>query len=247
MVKKKELLKGKYILSLNNFCPKTCIEKYTFNLKGDDFNEEEIIKDDIYTTDTIDIMQEKSDRYNYFLDSKKNKIKHWMHMIDFTKEGPLPLNINIPCWWCRELFITCPIGIPTRFWSAKNQNRDRIDVLEKLKELNIEVENNFEFFETEGIFCSFPCCKSYILENFNNPRYKNSLNNLSLLYWKLNKNIINIPQAPHWKFLKKWGGHLTIDQFRSSFSHNHLTYEMSPNKMQPFMFPISFMYTENNF
>ena len=233
-------VKGKYILSLNNFCPSQLLHK--LGIMNTDF---ELIEDDIYVEKTDDIMQEKSDRYLYIIDSKKSKIKSWMTMIDFARDGLMPNTINIPCWWCRELFITRPIGLPLRYWSKlKCHSREWNEIKNKCIKLNIllKEEDNFEFFETEGIFCSFPCCKRYILENKHNPKYKDAITNLTLLHHKLFDEIVEIPKAPGWKTLKKWGGNLTINQFRSSF--NKLFYDDSMNVMKPVMFVESQMYEE---
>lgn len=232
------VVKGKYILSLNDFCPSQLLHK--LGILNTDF---ELIHDDIYNEKTDDIMQEKSDRYVYILDSKKSKIKSWMTMIDFSRNLLMPNTINIPCWWCREIFITRPIGLPVRYWSKeKSYSREWKDIKEKCESMNIKVDDDFEFFETEGVFCSFPCCKRYIFEHKHNPRYKDATSNLTLLHKLLFNEIVVIPKAPHWKILKRWGGHLTINQFRSSF--NKLFYDNTINTMKPIMFLQSEMYQE---
>ena len=103
-------------------------------------------------------------------------------------------------------------------------------------------DGHFEFFETEGMFCSFPCIKAYIMENLNNPRYKESLSNLTLLFSNIHKCVKPIPIAPSWKVLEDWCGHQTIEQYRSSF--DRLVYEDTNNVMRPIMFPVSTIYEE---
>lgn len=226
--------KGKYILQLNNFSPIETLKKYGLIEDDDNF---EIIED-IYKEPTLDIMQDKSIKNRYFLDSKKNKIKSWLHMIDFTMDGPMPAYTNLPCKWCKDIFVTCPLGIPIHYWSKRSNSSDRAAVIKKCRALNIEIEEeDFNFFETEGIFCSFPCAKAYILNKKSNPRYKNSLTNLTLLFKKIYDEIEPIPIASDWEHIDRWGGHLTIEQFRSSFGR--MVYEKTINVMKPIMFPIS--------
>jgi len=225
-------MKGKYILNLDNFCSEKCLVKYGI---WEDKQEYEIIED-IYEDSVINIMDDDSPKYMLFLDAKKNKVKFWINMYDYTKDGPLPQYTNMPCWWCRDTFLTSPLGIPIRYFSLLDQNTIEYEyIMKKCKHLNIK--NVEEFFETEGIMCSFPCMKAYILKNMNNPRYKNSLDNLSLLMKKLSGKFSECPTAPSWKLIDTWGGHMTIEKFRSSFGH--FVYEESINMVKPYMFPIS--------
>jgi len=234
----KNELSGKYIISLNNFSPENTLIKYDIWKSSSTYE----MVDDIYDEKVVDIMQDKSDRYMYFIDSKKMKVKCWLNMIDFSRDGILPNATNKPCWWCRHTFVTCPIGIPLKFWCKNSNSIHRLAVLEKCKELNIDVDDSFEFFETEGIFCSFPCVKAYVMSDINNPRYKESLSNLTLLFSNIHKCIKPIPVASSWKVLDIWGGHQTIEQYRSSF--DRLVYEDTNNLLRPIMFPVSTIYEE---
>lgn len=232
------MVNGKYILSLNDFSPEHTLKRY-----GLWENDYDIIEEDIYTERTCDILQEKSNRYQYFLDSKKNRRKMWLHMVDFARNGPLPSYTDIPCMWCREPFITCPLGIPVTFWDRHSRSRERQTIMDKCRHMNMAIDDSFEFFETDGVYCSFPCMKAQIMHEYSNPRYKNSFALLTLLYIKLfDTTSVHIPVAPSWKLLKRWGGHMTIEEWRSSF--DRIVYEETVNVMQPIMFPIATLHEE---
>ena len=105
---------------------------------------------------------------------------------------------------------------------------------------NITIQDN-SYYLTDGIFCSFNCCKAYINENNYNSLYEHSNFLLTKLYNELIKylkkeNMKNINPAPHWRLLKVYGGHLSINQFRESF--NKTQYEFHDivflkNKFKP--------------
>ena len=84
--------------------------------------------------------------------------------------------------------------------------------------------NNKDYYSTDGIFCSFNCCKAFIKENKHNKLYENADILLSKLYQDMYnvKNIVINP-SPHWRLLIEYGGYLTIQQFRDNF--NKTTYE----------------------
>ena len=99
------------------------------------------------------------------------------------------INTNYCCWWCCHAFGNKPIGIPIKY-----------------------VDNKFNVY---GNFCSFNCALTY---NF----YSDSVNKwdrsslLHLLYKKFyNLKESNIVYAPEREFLKIFGGHMNIDEFRN--------------------------------
>ena len=84
--------------------------------------------------------------------------------------------------------------------------------------------NNKDYYSTDGIFCSFNCCKAFIKENKHNKLYENADILLTKLYEDMYnvKNIVINP-SPNWRLLIEYGGYLTIQQFRDNF--NKTTYE----------------------
>lgn len=184
-----------------------------------------LIQDVEVTTNLTDILKETSTNYTLFTDIRKNNIKCWPLL---TVEGDNAFNkktfdynkpTKIKCWWCKNSFNNLPLNIP---------------ILKK-------IIDGKEIIFGEGVVCSFSCGKSCIKELSKGDfslRYKDSLSILQYLFdifkkitnpegisnftksqsdfgGSINDNII--PDAPHWTQLKDYGGHLTIDGFRSTF------------------------------
>ena len=110
-----------------------------------------------------ELLHDKSKRCMLFLNSHKTPVKSWGVMIDLTQSGPLPLTTKKPCWWCRNTFHTQPVGCPIKYFpNLQDPNSDTLLFLEKLETLTTYPTTTHDFFETEGLFCSGPCCKAYI-------------------------------------------------------------------------------------
>ncbi len=186
-----------------------------------------------------DLLKEKSNRCIYFLDNSKNRVKYWVNMIDITQGMALPIRTAKPCWWCRHSFTTRPIGCPIKYSAQKDEGLEKERIEERFKELNYSDDTN-DFFETEGFFCSFPCVKSFIQDQKSRSRtsrYRESQTLLTLLYEKLFGEKITIPRAPSWKMTTDYGGHLTPEEFRSTFGR--LEYDETVNIRRPYMFASS--------
>lgn len=191
------------------------------------------------------LTHDKSKRAMWFLDSHKTKAKYWVSMIDVTQSesttkteggiiGSLPSHTSKPCWWCRHTFATKVLGCPIKYNPCKLNSVERTRVEQKFRKSKLPT-TSFDFFETEGIFCSFPCIKAYILSHNLNSRYKESSTLLSLLYLKLTGSSISyIPPAPSWKVLIEYGGHLNIKEYRATFGK--LEYTETVSIRRPYMF-----------
>ena len=87
---------------------------------------------------------------------------------------------------------------------------------------NCDINNNRyhkiltkDFFETDGVFCSFNCIVSFIEENSYNPLYQNSNHLIYLMYKHIfghfpNKSFI---RSPSWKLRKEYGGILSDEDY----------------------------------
>ena len=182
-----------------------------------------------------DLLKEKSNRCIYFLDNYKNRVKYWVTMIDATQGMALPIRTTKPCWWCRAPFKTRPIGCPIKYSEQKDDGLDKERIEERFKELNYRDDTN-DFFETEGLFCSFPCVKYFIQHekgHSRTSRYREAQTLLTLLYEKLFGKKITIPRAPSWRTTIDYGGHLTPEEFRSTFGR--LEYDETVNIRRPYM------------
>jgi hypothetical protein len=195
-----------------------------------------------------ELMHEKSKRAYYFLDARKIQTKFWMNCISAETGGPMPVSTTKPCWWCRTTFTTRPIGCPLLYSVATGIEKERF---EKHLTLNnwsnrlrtdeegegregLDHRHQNDFFEVEGVFCSFCCCKSYVLDQRSNPKYKESLALLGQLFQFYHGVAPDFPRAPSWKLLKEFGGHLTVKEFRATFGK--IEYTETTNACRPYMF-----------
>ena len=182
------------------------------------------------------LLHESSNKYTSWLDPSHTMVKMWINMVDIVAAGPMPIKTDKPCWWDRKTFETCPIGAPINYCHDILSSNMKEIVKANISKLNLncDMEN---YFETEGIFCSFSCAKAWIMEQSKvDIRYKDSSTLLNQLYYKLYGEIIDISPAPTWKILEKWGGHLSIEEFRNSYCV--IQYIITPNIKRPFMFSV---------
>lgn len=222
-------------------------------------------------TELYDLKQDTSYDVISFLDETKRLYKCNISMIDFHTKLEID-NLRYNCYWDRHKFSTKPIGCPIRYVANKaikkyysEVSKDNYIIKEnitsnKTKKLNnnenetssilipssssnatINVEKK-EYYETDGIFCSFNCCKAFIQENKHNNLYENSDLLLNKLYNDMyeTKNIKIFP-APHWRLLQDYGGNLSINQFRDNF--NKMKYENHGTILKLFK-PMGMLYEE---
>jgi hypothetical protein len=134
------------------------------------------------------------------------------------------------CYWCRHEIDTIPLGCPLRYIStqiektSKSYNKS-YTIKENisrntLQELNSNIKLITEcYYETDGIFCSFNCCQSWINDNKHRSVYDNSTCLLRKMYNDITGNIIDyIKPAPSWRLLDKYGGKLSVREFRNNFN-----------------------------
>ena len=168
-----------------------------------------------------------------FLDESKRKIISNISIIDFKNTN----DKNYKCFWDHETIPDniIPIGCPINYCSNKLKknyfseiSQDNFCIKEdiiKTKEILIkEDKNNLSiikknYYETDGIFCSFNCCVAFIQNNFHNPLYNNSYTLLLKLYNEVfNTKINKIEPAPSYRKLTCYGGDLNISKFRETFN-----------------------------
>lgn len=184
-----------------------------------------------------------------YMDETRTKRKCVVSMVDMINGNSINGNsingnsINqCNCFWCRNPFETTPIGCPVKYIPnvvikkyyshiTKDYYTIREDVtVDKFEELMAETHKNtdesiqFQFikndyYEVDGVFCSFNCCLAYILDNRHNPLYMYSsqlLHDIYTRYYETNTSY-TIQPAPHWRLLKTYGGKMTIEEFRDAF------------------------------
>ena len=254
-------INSKYTFTLKNMDIVKIQLKYDIELDQQDVV---VPDDDTTTTKLTDLTNEKGTVQNIisFLDESKKPHTCNISMIDFYSKKDINL-LRYHCFWCRHPFDTRPIGCPIKYVSNKivknyysNISKDvytikeditktRKNIIEssRVNEKNVETNNN-TYYETDGVFCSFNCCKSYISENKQNSIYNNSeilLNRLFNTAMGTKTAVIN--PAPHWRLLQHYGGHLNIVQFRESFNKIDYDYHGTTNSL-PLFSPIGTLYEE---
>ena len=167
--------------------------------------------DDDTRSEYSELMVDRDTRTS-FLDFTKSRTTTRLTMHDYLMYGPLPIRTDLNCWWCRHPFKTSPLGVPIRYEAKKEE----------------------DYFETDGVFCSFPCCLAYIYDNPKTPLYREADVHLHHLYYKIYGKYRKIEPAPTWKILKDYGGHLSIREFRENFTD--MIYTITLNVKRPYMF-----------
>ena len=118
--------------------------------------------------------------------------------MNHNKEWPQTTDIN--CFWCCHDFDNTPWGVPLKY--------------EK------------DLFHMFGNFCSPNCVSSYIFDSNKNDDTKWELFSLlNLVYFKIYDKFKNIEPAPSKLCLSKFGGCLSIKEYRNNFNNNNM-YEL---------------------
>ena len=135
----------------------------------------------------------------------------------FNKEIDLNTESEFACWWCCHKFNGLPIGVPNKI-----------------------LNNKYNVF---GNFCSFNCASAYIhgLKDWN---ISERLSLLHQMYFSIYdvEEYETIKSAPKKEILKKFGGILTIDEFRNSTNNHYKDYRL----IIPPMISIIPLVEENN-
>ena len=118
-----------------------------------------------------------------------------LNLFDTHQNKLIPTKTNLCCWWCTCEFTNLPTYLPEKY-----------------------SENNFY---VSGCFCSFNCAGAYNLSLSDNQVW-NRYSLLKLMYYMINKNKINsigdidINIAGPKELLKKYGGPMTIEEYRKN-------------------------------
>lgn len=134
-------------------------------------------------------------------DSKKKKNNFLMKSFYKTKDSGWLTSTDISCFWCCHNFQCTPCALPIRY---KNDS-----------------------FEVIGCFCQPECAAAYNFNetiNIGNAWERYAL--LNLMYKQIYKQNIKIKLAPSKLLLTKFGGHLTIKEFRDLCSDYNKTYQV---------------------
>ena len=204
-------------------------------------NIEKEVDDSSKTTKITDLFTNDTDTPVSFLDENKKNYKCAVPMLDWVLHKVLPDKTDIRCFWCKSAFNTKPIGCPVTFCNSMIEKsyvshitKDKYFMKENISTKKMKnalesdgidiVPNIKDYYLTDGCFCSFNCTLSFIKDNHHNLFYKDSQSLLYTLYYQvIGKKASKLNPAPHWRLLKDFGGHLSIDEYRNAF--NVIDYE----------------------
>lgn len=195
-----------------------------------------------------------------FLDEAKKQRKCIPTMIHHCKGGRLPDSTGIHCFWCRHSFETMPLGCPIKYVPSQVEKKyvseitkDSYQIKENVDARKIEditsdmMDLNFEekdYYETDGIFCSFNCCLAWIDANKKNPLYATSRSLLMKLYLDIfEQSPKTLGPAPDWRLLTVYGGHLSITDYRKTF--NKVVFNPH-NRILPKFVPLGHLFEEKS-
>lgn len=205
-----------------------------------------IIQNDTETPPTLktkitDITEKDESNFFSFLDESKKDHQCVFTMKHYINQELLPVSTNLHCFWCRHSFNYKPIGCPIEYVPPRiaktyhseitkdkyilreNITPQQLKDLEKIAHTDINLNVKYEltendFYLMDGLFCSFNCCLAYIKMNNGNSLYANSEALLNKIYYHIfDKNSQPLIEAPSWRLLKNYGGHITIEDYRKSF------------------------------
>jgi len=126
--------------------------------------------------------------------NQQNNYKR-IHLMLPTFESGWPEKSSYACWNCSEKFENSPIGLP-----VIHENRKYLE------------------YRLEGNFCSFGCAARYLFENETGSAFWQRFDILNLLYNQMSesKELLKVELAPPRLALKKYGGQLSIEEYRRS-------------------------------
>lgn len=118
-----------------------------------------------------------------------------LNLFDIDQNKLIPTTTELCCWWCTCQFDNLPTYLPEKYSDSN--------------------------FYVSGCFCSFNCAGAYNL-SLSDDKVWNRYSLLKLMYYMINKNKITsisdveINISGPKELLKKYGGPMTIDEYRKN-------------------------------
>lgn len=190
-----------------------------------------------------------------FLYGNKDMGYFYTQCKEYATNKELPATTSIPCFYCTEPFYTQPLGIPISFTPSFCVGNDGVQtVLHNETEKQRAIKNGMtiyhrDYYEVDGNFCSFPCMLSYLKHN--KGPYTESLSLLKQMHYELFRSSMVSRWAPDIRLLKKFGGHLTIQEWRSDEGQKYVSVvtlnrpTFSEPSQTPKLVPVTKMYRYN--
>lgn len=120
-------------------------------------------------------------------------------LVTINSEFPITEKTKVACWWCTHNFDTPPCYIPEKYYKEK--------------------------YHVFGCFCSYSCALAYILKD---DEYKMPTRRslVKMLYAELYETDQPLCASPPKEILKKFGGPLTIEEYRDTKTLASKDYKM---------------------
>lgn len=188
----------------------------------------------------------------------KKKIYTYLSMVDIVSSKKMPDSTTIPCYGCRRKFSSQPLGIPIDFHPSYYVSKNDTTKIRRLttndrEKLQLDPENNIvimDYFDTEGVVCSFNCIVSCIGES-PSPIYKKTPYLISMMYKMIFGKYPDqkILRSPSWKMREEYGGPLSDKEFERSLQTIQFTDTHQCQKAQRAINPIGriFEVKDNDF
>lgn len=203
------------------------------------------------------ILSKKEQEVFSYVDEAKKQHKHIVTMINYITKDKLKNDCN--CFWDRHPFDWEPLGIPISYVSKKitkeyysEISKDKYTISESVTDTSLIDENDeryttqpMDYYETDGVVCSFNCMLAFYEDSKKNPLYKHTYILMAQIYKKLfDEDIKKIYPAASWRLLKSYGGWMDIDEYRKTF--NRVMYTDTGNCLRniPKFRPIGWVYEE---
>jgi hypothetical protein len=136
---------------------------------------------------------------SYVVQKIMNTKKVSTKLINVNSEFPITEKTKVACWWCTHNFDTLPCYIPDKYYKDK--------------------------YYVFGCFCSYNCALAYILKD---DEYKIATRRslVKMLYAELYETDEPLCASPPKEILKKFGGPLTIEEYRDTRTLASKDYKM---------------------
>lgn len=157
------------------------------------------------------------------INNEKTKLQVVFTLVDIKSGEKLPTTTKIPCFGCHRCFTTIPLGIPIEYHPSIYISKEdpgkikKISINERTKlEEKYEVKK-LEYFDVDGIVCSFNCIIS-VLEDSHSPLYSKTRELIPQMYKLIfgKYPTEKITRAPHWRLREEYGGPLNDNEFISN-------------------------------
>lgn len=216
--------KKSYYFNLKNINVYDIAEKYNIPVEIES-NISEIFNDEKNNITSLEDLRNDNKVLSYLNNNNKMIVniidnQNYQHLNCFWDRHPISSN-NHP--------IGCPIKyIPNEIHKMyfSDITKEKYYIKQNISQFdnNIFVDNSKQliennYYETVGIFCSFPCCLAYINDNVKDMLYVHSKFLLYKMFFEMYDNKIDyniIKPAPSWKLLCEYGGNMNIETFRQS-------------------------------